>query len=265
MGGEVEEGGEFGVGFFEPDIGAEGLDEGSDLASDGGVEDWFAVVVEDGERDAPCALTADAPVRAAFSGAVDADAAPVREPLDAVDFGEGGGADVVDAEEELGDAAEDDRSFAAPAVRVVVFVVFLAEEHAAFCEETDDRAVGVEDERACEFRDAAIGGETAVVVDWGEETEAVFASGDVVFLAVAWAVWTWPVPVSSVTKSVQMTLEERSRNGCWAREPARASPLSSVAGPVRWKPVLAAKASMSGRTMRSVAERPSSWENSPRT
>ena len=71
-------------------------------------------------------------------------------------------------------------------MRVVVFVVFLAEEHAAFCEETDDRAVGVEDERACEFRDAAIGGEAAVVVDGGEETEAVFASGDVVFLAVAW-------------------------------------------------------------------------------
>ena len=89
MGGEVEEGGEFGVGFFEPDIGAEGFDEGSDLASDGGVEDGFAVVVEDGEGDAPCALTADAPVRAAFSGAVDAGAAPVGEPLDAVDFGEG--------------------------------------------------------------------------------------------------------------------------------------------------------------------------------
>jgi hypothetical protein len=33
MGGEVEEGGEFGVGFFEPDIGAEGFDERGDLVA----------------------------------------------------------------------------------------------------------------------------------------------------------------------------------------------------------------------------------------
>ena len=55
--GKVEEGGEFVVGFFEPDIGAVFFNEVGDFVSDVGIDDGFAFwIEEDGNGDAPGAL-----------------------------------------------------------------------------------------------------------------------------------------------------------------------------------------------------------------
>ena len=84
----------FGGGFFEPDVRAVFFNQIGGVADDLGVEDRFAFgVVKRGNRHAPGALARDAPVGTRLHRAFDAVDAPVRHPFDAVNFGEGGGAE----------------------------------------------------------------------------------------------------------------------------------------------------------------------------
>ncbi len=77
-------------------------------------------VVKHGQRHAPGALARDAPVRPRFHRAVDAVAAPGRNPLHLVDGAQRLGPQFVHADEELLHRAEDDRHLRAPAMRVGV-------------------------------------------------------------------------------------------------------------------------------------------------
>ncbi len=98
-----------GVVFFKPEIGALLFDDVGDPADDGLIHDDGAVGrVKNGQRDAPGALAADAPVGPAADGAMDAVARGSWQPGDLVDFSEGLFTDGINADEELLNGAEDD-------------------------------------------------------------------------------------------------------------------------------------------------------------
>ena len=185
-GGQADEVAPEGVVFFKPEVGAVLLDRVGDLARDGAVHEHAAVGgVEHRQGHAPGALAADAPVRAAFDRAVDAVAAPGGQPVDRVDGLQRVLAEIVDADEELLDRTEQDRRLRAPAVRVLVDVLLVAEQGALGFEQGDDAVVALENVLADELGQAALGGKAAGVIDGREDVEAVLAAGDVVVLAVA--------------------------------------------------------------------------------
>ena len=185
-GGQADEVAPEGVVFFKPEVRAVLLDGIGDLVGDGGVHDGLAIgVVENGQRHAPGALAADAPVRAALDGAVDAIAAPGGQPVHGVDRLQGIGTEVADADEELLDGAEDDRRLRAPAVRILVNVGRVAEQGTFALQQLDDAFVALEDMLADEVRQSALGGVAAGVIDGREDVEAVFFARDVVVRAVA--------------------------------------------------------------------------------
>ncbi len=91
---------------------------------------------EDGDRQSPASLPADAPVGTGFEHTFDAFLAPVGDPADVFDGFEGEVAEgfaeagdfLIDADEPLLGCAEDDGSFASPAVGVAVGDFLLAYE-----------------------------------------------------------------------------------------------------------------------------------------
>ena len=175
-----------GVVFFKPEVRAVLLDGIGDLVRDGGVHDGVAFgIVENGKRHAPGALAADAPVGTALDGAVDAIPAPGGQPVHGVDGLQGIGTEVADADEELLDGAEDDGRLRAPAVRVLMHILLIAEEGTFALEDGDDAFVALEDMPADELRQSALGGEAAGVIDGAEHLEAVLFARDVVVRAVA--------------------------------------------------------------------------------
>ena len=150
----------------EPDVRAVLGDEVGDLVDELGVEDRLVVgVVERGQRHTPTALARDAPVGPRFDRAVDAVAAPVRNPFHLVDGAQDLGTQFVHADEELVHRAEDDRHLGTPAVRVGVMDLALARQRADAFEHGDDVRVGVEDVLADQLGHATFLGEAAVVVD----------------------------------------------------------------------------------------------------
>ena len=89
----------------------------------------------------------------------------MREPCGGIDFFEGLGSDVFDADEELLDGAEDDRCLGAPAVRVGVFMGSLSGEGSFLFQELDDTGIRLEDIFADEFGQAAFLGVAPIVID----------------------------------------------------------------------------------------------------
>ena len=179
-------GGEFVCRLGEPNAGALFLDEAGKGADDFGAEErLLAFAIKDGEGDAPGALPRDAPVGTALDRATDAVASVFRNKLDAVDGFQRIGAEGVDFDEPLFDGAENDGRFRAPAMGVIVLVVFLREEVALVLQDLDDDGVGLEDVDAGEFRDTCFGGEAATVVDRREDGEAVLLAELIIVLAVA--------------------------------------------------------------------------------
>ena len=157
------------------------------FANHGRIEDRLAFgIVENRQWHAPCALAGDAPIWARFDRSANAVATPVREPCGGIDFFEGLGADVFDADEELLDGAEDDRCFGAPAMRVGVFVGALSSEGSFLFQEFDDTGIRLEDIFADEFGQAALLGVAPVVIDGGEQRETALHAEMVVVLAMAW-------------------------------------------------------------------------------
>ena len=203
--GGLHERPQFGGGFLEPHVGAVLLDECGDGADDARVEERIAGrVVERRDRYAPRALARDAPVGAGFHRAFDAVLAPVGNPEDAVDLGEGGLAKsfpltlVVDLDEPLIHRAEDHGRLAAPAVRVAVVVILLMQQGGAHAEFVEDGVVGIalavlfEDRFADHFsgqllvaRQVIGRRETAVVIDGRVDGQADLAAELIVLHAVA--------------------------------------------------------------------------------
>ena len=185
--GEADERGPGGIVEFEPGVRSFFRKDLGDFGDDRGVEDRFAAFgVENRERDAPSALARDAPVGAGFDCATNAVAAPVGNPICGVDLAQGGLAEVVDSDEKLLHRAEEDRRFRAPAVRVVVQIIGVAEQRVAFGEDAEDFLVALlEDMQADEFGDAAFRGEFPKVVDGREDIESIGLSCEVVVRAMA--------------------------------------------------------------------------------
>ena len=171
-GGQAKEGAQLGVGHLEPRVRAAFFDEVGDAADERGVEDRLALRrVKHGQRHAPTALAADAPVGARLDGAGDALDAPVGDPRRVVDGRERVGAQGVDADEKLFDRAEDDRRLGPPTVRVRMLVRRGAEQGVAGAEVLDDERVGLEDQLADPFLHAALGRETPEVVHRAKDVQ----------------------------------------------------------------------------------------------
>ena len=143
-------------------------------------------IVENRQWHAPCALAGDAPIRPGLHGATNAVAAPVREPCGGIDFFEGLGADVFDADEELLDGAEDDRRLGAPAVWVGVFMGSLSGKGSFLLQKFDDAGIRLKDIFADELGQAALLGVASVVIDGGKQREPTLHAEMVVVLAMAW-------------------------------------------------------------------------------
>lgn len=112
-------------------------------------------------------------------------------------------------------APVDDRLLAAPAVRVLVDDLLHREEVAGGFQLLGDRLVGGVGRKAREL--ARELGQLAELIDRHDDFDlGIVLRADVEVLdAVAGAVWTQPVPLSSVTWSPRMTGDCRSRKGCW--------------------------------------------------
>ena len=120
------------------------LNEVSGAADDAGIENGFAVGgIKRGNGHAPRALAADAPVGPGLNSALNAVLAPGRHPVDGIDRAECGLAKaiVVDVDEPLVHAAENDGRLAAPAVWVAVRVFLEMHEPRFFAQQLDDRVV----------------------------------------------------------------------------------------------------------------------------
>ena len=145
-----------------------------------------AVLAEQhGDRHAPGALARDAPVGAVGDHPRDALATPRGDPAHAVDLLEGRRAQppLLHRDEPLAGRAEDHRVLAAPAVRVAVGDLPLAQQVAGVANGRDDDGVGVEDLLAGHALD--VGGEPPPVVHGAVDVETVPLPDHVVLLAVA--------------------------------------------------------------------------------
>src|SRR5207249_6202837 len=81
---------QFAAGFLKPGIRAVFFNQVSGIADDPGVEDWMGLsVVERGNRHAPAPLARDAPVRTGFHRGPDPVFSPLRDPVHALDRGQG--------------------------------------------------------------------------------------------------------------------------------------------------------------------------------
>ena len=141
---------------------------------------------EDGDGDAPGALAADAPVRAAGHHGADTVAALVGDEMGGVDGGEGFFADVfgaVQPDEPLRGGAEDQWRAGPPGMRVGVADGTAGEQVAGFGEGGGDGVSGLVDVDAGEERDPLVEG--AVVADGFGDVEIIGAAEVEVVLAVA--------------------------------------------------------------------------------
>ena len=121
-------------------------DFGCYRADHAGIDESVAVgIVERGDRHAPGALAANAPVRTVLHGRADAVLAPGGDKVDLIEAVQRAlaVAALVERDEPLIHCTEDDGSLGAPAVRIAVLDLFLG----------DQRAIGGND-----FKYANIGG-----------------------------------------------------------------------------------------------------------
>ena len=106
------------------------FNEFSSLAHDTGIKDRFSLCVKSRDWDTPASLAADAPVWAPFDRPLNAVLAPTRHPFNRLNGSQRLLTEilVVDLDKPLVHRAEDDRSLAAPAVRIAVRIVFQMNE-----------------------------------------------------------------------------------------------------------------------------------------
>ncbi len=140
---------------------------------------------EGGQGHAPVALARDAPVGAVLDHAGDALLSPGRQPLDAMDGGEGVGAQarVVHGDEPLRRGAVDDRLLAAPAMGVGVADGARVQQAAVLPQVLHDPFVGLEHLQPLVGADGLV--EAPAGVDRRIDVEPVRHPGVIVVLAVA--------------------------------------------------------------------------------
>ena len=210
--GQTNKGTPCSVIHFEPRVRAFFRKNIRHFANHDGIEEWLAFgIVENRQWHAPCALAGDAPIRPGLHGATNTVATPVREPCGGIDFFEGLGADVFDADEELLDGAEDDRRLGAPAVRVGVFVGALSSEGTFLIQELDDACIRLKDIFADKFGQPALLGVASVVIDGGKQREPTLHAEMVVVLAMAWR------DMNATCAGIQRH-KSRGMNRCIARQ-----------------------------------------------
>ena len=159
---------------LEPDIGAALRNKVRQLANPRWIEDGIACRrIENRQWHAPAALARDHPVGPRFHRAGDAIFAPGRQPAHILDRGQRFGAQVIDADEELFDRAEDDRRFRAPAIWIRVLVSLFAQEHSFFAQQCDDVGVRVENIFAGQCGQSGFVGVAAMIIDWRENRKAI--------------------------------------------------------------------------------------------
>ena len=178
----------------EPSVGALLVEELDDGVERGVVHDLLAAVGAGvaGDRHAPVALTADAPVGTLLDHGADAVCRVGRIPLDVL-------ADLfasllaqtglVHRDKPLVGSTEEHRVLAAPAVRIAVRDLLLEDEGAALAQELDDVRVGLVGIHTAEGATGAkllAGIELAVVIDRHADVgDALLEAGKVVVDAVA--------------------------------------------------------------------------------
>ena len=136
---------EFGGGFLEPHVRAVLRDQAGRIAHNLAIEDGLARGgIKRGYRHAPSALPRDAPVRPRLHGTLDAVDAPFRNPFHPVDLSERLRPEliVVDLDEPLVHRAENDRGFAAPAMRVTVVEILLLQQRVQGAQQMQHGLVG---------------------------------------------------------------------------------------------------------------------------
>ena len=175
-----------GIVEFEPGIRA-ALGKNIGHFVDGSrVEDRCALgIVENRERNAPCALTRDAPVWAGFHRATDAVAAPMWKPFRGIHLCECLAADQVDTNEKLFYRTEDHRQLRAPAMGIRMLMVFTTSEGTLGGQDRNDRFVGFENIFSNQLGKPAFFGVATVVVHRRKEGEIVLHAELVVILAMA--------------------------------------------------------------------------------
>ncbi|VTR68162.1 hypothetical protein DESC_70002 [Desulfosarcina cetonica] len=178
---------QFGNRFLEPHVGPVGGELIENMVHGGLVHVHGVALLADEDRDRhpPGPLAGNAPVRPIFDHAVDALAAPVGNPLHAVDLFQGFFAQpgLLHGDEPLGRGAEDHRPLAAPAVGIAVPDIGLGQQHALVGQGLIDGRVGLENELTGE--QPHLIGEHAVVVDRRVGVQAVLQAHVVIFAAVS--------------------------------------------------------------------------------
>ena len=164
-----------------------GLDLGDDRVEEGRLAHRLLAPVAGEDRDghAPPPLARDAPVGASLHHAVDAVAAPRRNPLHAVDGLERPPPQVLvrHGHEPLLGGAEDEGVLAAPAVRVGVAAGCRSARSAPFSFRSST-TLGLASKTCMPGEDARLRGEGPAGVHRGEDGQAVPHARDVVLLAV---------------------------------------------------------------------------------
>ncbi len=143
------------------------------------------LVDQQGDGHAPGPLARDAPVRAVAHHGLDAGAAPVRGPGDALDLAQGGVPQALPlhADEPLGGGAEDDGGLVAPAVGIAVGEACRLDQGAPGLEGVHDLLVGAEDMLAGE--EGGVGQEAAVAAHGVLHPQAVAVADQIIIQAMA--------------------------------------------------------------------------------
>ena len=170
---------------LEPDVGATLRDEVGQLADPPGVQDGFAFrCIKNRQRHSPTPLPRDHPIRTRFYRPRDPVLTPRRNPAHIFDRRERVRAQIVDANKELLDRAEDDRRFRTPAIRIRMPIDRFADEHPLFAQERDDVGVRIENVFAREFRQTRFIGVAAVIVHRRQNWQPVLSTQRVIVFAV---------------------------------------------------------------------------------
>ena len=160
-------------------------EQGGDVGDGLRGADGLAAVlaVEHRDRQAPAALTGDAPVGAVADHGDHAVLAPRGKPFDIVTGGDGLVLEGLDGAEPLRRSAEDDRALAAPAVRIAVSEFLGGEQRAALLQVGQNGCVGLVIAQAGILARSL--GLAAAVVHGDDQVDVIAAAGLIVVRAEA--------------------------------------------------------------------------------
>src|SRR6266704_2549595 len=141
--------------------------------------------IKNGEWHTPASLPRDHPVRTRFDRAGDAVFTPRGNPLHfLMDRLERLVTQRINADEELFDIAKDDRRFRAPTVRIRVMKILYGQQHAAFFQQLNDVAVGIEDIFSSEIWQTSFFSKAPVIVHRRKNSQVVRSAQPIIVFTV---------------------------------------------------------------------------------